>query len=108
MVEKIGRLDEVYTSVIVIGELLYGARHSANADRNLERVAELATSIVTLSCDVETADIYARLKQDLRSKGRPIPDNDLWIAATAAQYGLTLLYRDAHFDAIETIQRETW
>lgn len=108
LVDRLGQLDHVYTSVIVIGELLYGALHSANPDRNLERVTDFAGSIVALSCDSETAKAYARLKQDLRAKGKPIPDNDLWIAATSVQHGLTLMHRDAHFDEIEEVQLETW
>lgn len=108
LVEKLGQLDDVCTSVVVTGELSYGARHSANPSRNLEHVAAFTASIVALSCDPETAEVYARLKQDLRSKGKPLPDNDLWIAATTVQHGLRLMYRDAHFDEIEELLREPW
>lgn len=108
LIDRLGPLDDVYTSVIAIRELLYGARHSADPTRNLERVTVFAASIVALPCDDETADVYARLKQALRSRGRPIPHNDLWIAATAVQHGLALMYRDVHFDQIDEVQRETW
>jgi tRNA(fMet)-specific endonuclease VapC len=106
--EKLKASDEVYTSIVVIGELLYGARHSTNAASNLEHVAAFAAAIVVLPADQETADAYARIKQALRSKGRPIPDNDLWIAATAIQHGLALMNRDAHFDEIDELVSETW
>ena len=105
---KLEKSEEVYTSIVVIGELLYGARHSTNAASNLGQVAAFAAAIVALPADQQTADVYARIKQALRTKGRPIPDNDLWIAATAIQHGLTLLNRDAHFDEIDELVSETW
>lgn len=108
--EKLGASEEVYTSIVVVGELLYGARHSTNAASNLEQVAAFAAAIVVLPADQETAEVYARIKLGLRAKGRPIPDNDLWIAkaATAIQHDVALLNRDAHFDEIGELASETW
>ena len=101
-------LREVYTSVVVIGELIYGARLSANSEANLERVAAFAAAVTVLPVDDATSEAYARIKQLLRRKGRPIPDNDLWIAATAAQHGLALLHNDAHFDEIDELPGLRW
>jgi tRNA(fMet)-specific endonuclease VapC len=108
LTDAIARLDEVYTSVVVVGELLYGARHSSNPAANLERVASFVAAIVVLPCSEATAEVYARVKQNLRAKGRPIPDNDLWIASAAIQHELVLIHRDAHFEEIEGLERETW
>ena len=108
LADRVARLDEVFTSVVAVGELLYGARHSSNPDANLDRVASFASAIVVLPCDDATAAVYARVKQGLRAKGRPIPDNDLWIASTAIQHELALVDRDAHFDQIEELERGTW
>ena len=105
--EKVGGLDEIFTSVVVIGELLYGARHSANSEANLELVADFASSITALPSDRMTAEAYGRLKHGLRAKGRPIPDNDLRVAATAVQHGLTLLSRDTHFEEIDELRHES-
>ncbi|HEY4572503.1 MAG TPA: PIN domain-containing protein [Thermoanaerobaculia bacterium] len=41
-------------------------------------------------------------------KGRPIPENDIWIAASARQHGLTLATRDGHFDDVDGLITETW
>jgi tRNA(fMet)-specific endonuclease VapC len=101
-------LDEVFTSVVAVGELLYGARYSSKPDANLSRVSSFVAAIVVLPCDDATAEVYARVKRDLRAKGRPIPDNDLWIASSAIQHGLRLIDRDAHFEQIEELERETW
>jgi tRNA(fMet)-specific endonuclease VapC len=108
LIDQVTRLDEVYTNVVAVGELLYGARHSSNPAANLDRVAAFVAAIVVLPCDEATAEVYARVKQDLRAKGRPIPDNDLWIAAAAIQHGLVLVNRDAHFAQIEELEQETW
>lgn len=104
---RVRDLDEAFTSVVVIGEFLYGARRSANSEANLARIAEFASSITALPTDRMTAEAYARIKDGLRKKGRPIPDNDLWVAATAVQNGLTLLSRDAHFDEVEEVKHES-
>jgi tRNA(fMet)-specific endonuclease VapC len=61
-----------------------------------------------LGCDTATARQYGRIKNALRARGRPIPDNDIWIAAIALQHDLTLLSRDRHFGAVAGLVVETW
>lgn len=56
----------------------------------------------------ETAEAYGRLKFQLRRKGRPIPENDLWIAALCVQHGRTLVTRDAHFAEVEGLATASW
>ena len=106
--ERLKTLDEVYTSVVMIGELMYGARVSANSGANLERVAAFAAAVAVLPIDAVTAGVYARTKHALRTRGRPIPDNDLWIASSAIQHEFPLLHQDAHFDEIEELVSQTW
>ena len=98
----------VYMPAVAIGELYYGALHSGNPARNAARVAELVALGVVLGCDPETALVYGDVKTGLRRRGRPIPENDVWIAAVALQHGLVLVTRDAHFDAVEELPREAW
>lgn len=106
--DNLGDAEEVFVPSIVIGELFYGARKSTRSKENLARIDELALASVVLGCDVETARKYGEIKNDLRSKGHPIPENDIWIAAIAAQHNLTLVSRDAHFDEIIDLNRVTW
>lgn len=98
----------VYLSSIVIGELFFGAFRSGRVEANLARLEQFATGRVVLPCDRVTARHYGALKQDLRTQGRPIPENDLWIAAIARQCGLTLVSRDTHFTAIAGLNVEQW
>ncbi len=99
---------EIYVPVIVIGELYYGAENSGRAKANRERVNRFASSNNILSCTTETARWYGIIHQRLRSKGRPVPENDMWIAATAMQHNLVLVTRDAHFGEINNLKLERW
>jgi tRNA(fMet)-specific endonuclease VapC len=58
--------------------------------------------------DKDTARFYGTVVMQLRRKGRPIPQNDMWIAATALQHNLTLLTKDTHFDEVNGLAREAW
>lgn len=99
---------KVFVPAIAIGELYFGARKSGRARENLARIDEFAVSNVVLGCDTETARRYGEIKDMLRIKGRPIPENDIWIAAIAFQHGLTLVTRDTHFGEVEGLKTAAW
>jgi tRNA(fMet)-specific endonuclease VapC len=98
----------VYLPSVVVGELLYGALTSAQVRSNVDRIEEFVATSSVLACDLDTARHYGSIKHQLRRKGRPLPDNDLWIAALAQQHGLTLVSRDRHFQEINNLQLEVW
>jgi tRNA(fMet)-specific endonuclease VapC len=100
--------EEVFVPAVALGELYYGAHKSARAGANIHRIDELAATAVTLACDAATAQQCGRIKNDLRAKGRPIPENDIWIAAVAAQHSLTVASRDDHFADIPGVAVEMW
>ena len=97
-----------FIPAIVLGELYAGARKSIRVADNLARIDALIPPYVVLSCDTMTAQFYSIIKQDLRVKGRPIPENDIWIAAIARQYNLKLISRDAHFSQVDSLLLEAW
>ena len=66
-----------------------GARKSARAAENLARPDKFVASSTILACETATAQQYGDIKNTLRAKGRPIPENDIWIAAIAMQHQLT-------------------
>jgi tRNA(fMet)-specific endonuclease VapC len=86
--------------------LCYGARRSGRVGANLARIDELVAGSTILVCDAETARQYGDVKNKLRLEGRPLPENDLWIAALALQHDLILVTRDAHFQVHQTQQIE--
>jgi len=103
VVDFLHNAEEVFVPSVVIGELCYGARKSSRVEDNLARIDDFAASNVILSCDAETAYRYGEVKDRLRQKGRPIPENDIWIAAIAFQHDLTLLTSDMHFAEVEDL-----
>ncbi len=108
VIDQLKNVDEVFIPSIVIGELYYGAHKSARVNENIARIDEFAATNVILSCDLETARRYGQVKDGLRKKGRPIPENDIWIAALARQHGLTLISRDSHFSEVDGLTFGTW
>ena len=99
---------EIFIPIIVLGELYYGARKSVWSAKNIARIDEFASRSSVVLSDVTTAQQYGEIKSALRAKGRPIPENDLWIAALSLQYGLTLVTRDDHFSLIDGLLTAIW
>jgi tRNA(fMet)-specific endonuclease VapC len=99
---------EVSVPCVVLGELYYGAQKSTRVLENIARLDAVAAGATVLSCDAETARHYGQVKDALRAKGRPVPENDLWIAALAFHHALTLVSRDSHFEQIDGLPREAW
>lgn len=106
--ENLARTDEIFVSSVVIGELYYGAHKSARSKENIARIDEFAHGNIVLVCDAGTATFYGEIKNSLRLKGHPIPENDIWIAAIALQHDLILISRDAHFSEIEGLKILAW
>jgi len=105
---SLAQANEVFIPSFVIGELCYGARKSGRIVANLVRVDELIANSTILGCDAETAHQYGDVKNKLRLKGRPLPENDIWIAALALHHDLVLVTRDAHFQEVENLQTVAW
>lgn len=108
VLEKIEMAQEIYIPIIVMGELYYGAYKSVKVQNNLLKIEELGVEANLLDCNRATAKLYGQIKSQLKSKGTPIPENDIWIAAIAQQYDLTLVSRDNHFQNIENLTLERW
>lgn len=94
--------------VVVLGEFQFGIRRSRHRERYAEWLEDLVDASVVLDIDRVTASRYATIREALRRRGRPIPSNDVWIAALALQHELPVLSRDAHFDEVVGVQRIAW
>ncbi len=106
--EHLVNATEVFVPCIAIGELYFGAYKSIKIQENIVRIDEFALNNTVLSCNTETAKRYGDIKNRLKDKGQPIPENDIWIASIAQQYTLTLVTKDAHFEVIENLKIESW
>jgi len=99
---------EIFLPSIVTGELYFGAYQSTQIASNIAVIDQLVKNRVILNCDSQTSKFYGQIKQSLKAKGRPIPENDIWIAAIAVQYNLILVSNDRHFAEINNFHVESW
>ena len=96
---------EILMSAVVIGELLFGFRNGSRFDLNAAGLRSFLDNPYVSFVPVGpiTADRYSRIATVLRAKGRPIPTNDVWIAAHAMETGAELVSADHHFEAVDGI-----
>lgn len=106
IVEVVAQADKLYLNPVVVGELLGGFAAGTREARNRAELAVFLESprVEVLPITMQTADSYAIVYAGLRRKGRPIPSNDLWIAASVLEHGAALLTLDAHFAQIEGLR----
>ena len=101
-VDLVGELaDEgIALSIITCGEVYEGLFSTSSSEDHLARFEDLLGAVDIVSPDILVAHRYATMRSQLRTQGLLIPDNDLWIAATAAARDLTLVSRDHHFSRL--------
>ena len=99
------RAEEALLSAVVVGELLYGFRRGSYFERNVANLRSFLDSpyVSFVPVGPVTADRYSRIAASLRAKGRPIPTNDVWIAAHVMETGADLVSADAHFEHVDGI-----
>lgn len=105
--EIVDRAWSVAVSSIVIGELLAGFEAGVRLSENLRALRDFlrATNVLVLDVSRSTAEHYGRIYKLLRDTGHPIPQNDLWIAASALEHSLALFTYDRHFDCVPGLRR---
>lgn len=103
IVDVVRRASRVGINSIIIGELLAGFAAGSRQTKNRSELQQFlsANRVVLLMIDEVTADYYAAVYSSLRSKGRPIPTNDMWIATSALQHGFSVCTKDGHFKHVE-------
>ncbi len=94
----------VYMATAVLAELYLGAYRSADVQKKLQEIKSFLVKCIVLHTDDVIAENYAIIKTSLLRKGKPIPENDIWIAATAMRYQLSLYTNDKHFTEVEGIR----
>jgi tRNA(fMet)-specific endonuclease VapC len=102
VVEVLRKSEQIGISVISIGELLSGFKGGIKEKKNREELEIFLDSprVVVYPVDEDTSEFYAEIINNLREIGKPVPTNDVWIAAIAFQNGLKLFTKDIHFKTI--------
>jgi len=103
-ISLVQKIEKPFTSLIVAGELYFAALNSSRIDINLEKVKEALSCLGIILLDDKVCMSYAKIKMEFKKKGKPIPDNDIWIAACACVHDLSVATFDHHFSEISQIE----
>ena len=108
IIPLLARADQIAIPVIALGEYRYGIAQSRRRTIYAEWIEGLLQDCLVLDANEPTTRYYAEIVLELKQKGKPIPTNDIWIAALCRQHSLPLLSRDRHFDLVPGIKRIGW
>lgn len=103
IIEIIQHAESIIISPIVIGELMAGFDGGSKAKQNrieLQRFLE-SSRVIVYSITLDTSHFFSQIYCTLKSKGKPIPTNDMWIASQAMEHGCVVCTHDQHFGHIE-------
>jgi tRNA(fMet)-specific endonuclease VapC len=108
VVDHIAKAERIAVPVVVLGEYRFGIAQSRHRASYESWLREWIAVVIVLNIDEETTHSYSAIGLELKKEGKPIPANDLWIAALCRQHSLPLLSRDRHFDVISGLRRIAW
>lgn len=102
LIEFIGQANSILISPIVMGELIFGFRSGTRLQKNMDELNQFLAheAVEVIYIGEITADRYARIAEQLKRHGTPIPSNDIWVAAQAMEYGAELVTMDHHFEKV--------
>ena len=103
VMNQVSIYDSVCLPVTVCGELLFGAYNSSKIDSEIIKYHNFLATTEILEINIAVVENYALIRSKLKQKGRPIPENDIWIAAIAITNDIVLMSNDGHFSEIESL-----
>ncbi len=101
VISALEEFDVFYLTATICGEILFGAKNSGRRIENEKKYRDFIKQCLILNVDFDVADEYSSIRLNLKKKGKPIPENDIWIAATCIVNNLTLMSRDTDFENVE-------
>ncbi len=108
LIAVLAHAEQMAIPVIVLGEYRHGIAQSRNRASYEDWLSGLLNDCLVLDINEPTTHYYAEIALELKRKGKPIPTNDIWIAALCRQHSLPLLSRDRHFDLVAGNERIGW
>ncbi|MBI5485527.1 MAG: type II toxin-antitoxin system VapC family toxin [Deltaproteobacteria bacterium] len=102
VIELLRNVEKIAVNTVVLGELLAGFKGGIREVANRKELDQFLDSprVEMLPLDESSAEYFAMIFNGLKQVGKPIPTNDIWIAASAMQHGRTLATLDSHFSYI--------
>jgi len=101
---KIQSIKNPIISSVTVGELYYGAYNSNKPLKHIKQIDDFLSICQVVAVEKGTAKIYGEIKTQLRKNGTPIPENDIWLSATAIEKGMILISRDKHLKLVENLE----
>jgi tRNA(fMet)-specific endonuclease VapC len=106
--DRISKEKVLYLPCIVLGELYTGVNRVSDKSKHLKMLTDFLEFCTVVDVDNTTAKFYGEIIAALYKKGKPIPTNDVWIAAAALQHDFTLITNDKHFKEIPGLKMINW
>ena len=103
LINELSKISSLCTCTVVLGELMYGAAKSAHVVQNKQNAKSFCSRYPLLGVSNIVAEFYGEIKKDLLSHGNVMPENDMWIAATALANDMTVITQDKHFEHIQNL-----
>lgn len=108
LLELLDGVTRLALPVIVVGEYRFGLQRSRHRKQLAAMLDELVAESDLLVVDDHTTLHYVHVREALRAKGRPLPENDVWIAALCRQHERTLVSRDGDFQHVASLTSLRW
>ena len=103
LINELSKISSLCTCTVVLGELMYGAAKSAHVVQNKQNAKSFCSRYPLLGVSNIVVEFYGEIKKDLLSHGNVMPENDMWIAATALANDMTVITQDKHFEHIQNL-----
>ena len=103
LLNSLKKFESIFLHV-VCGELLFGAYNSLHSKSNLAVFKKFIHDCLILDSSFPVTENYARIRKSLKDKGKPIPENDIWIAATCMFHEVPLVTYDKHFHFVSGLK----
>ena len=103
LINELSKISSLCTCTVVLGELMYGAAKSAHVVQNKQNANSFCSRYPLLGVSNIVTEFYGEIKKDLLSHGNVMPENDMWIAATALANDMTVITQDRHFEHIQNL-----
>lgn len=107
VIDVLESAESIAIPFVVLAELKigFGQGNRRAANERLLRAFLAEPGVDVVYPNAATVDTFAALYNDLKARGRPIPLNDIWIAALCVQHGYALYTRDKHFEELPQLIR---
>lgn len=96
-------------SSITLGELVFGAEHSQQPERNLSDIESMTARLEILPFDTKAACHFGQIRSELYRIGQPIGPYDMMIAGHARSSAMILVTNNTkEFERVSGLQLANW